>query len=143
MGIGVVFLLLVIATAVAPFVWATWWVVASVGGSSRPAVPEPVVVPIRKARSNFAFPQPADLSLPRRRGAIAIFRLSDGAEIGSCTGPDEAGKCPRAAADGTVPCAGCMLSLPQPVRGSGEWHIPAGYQSCLVGSYQVFRQPVH
>jgi hypothetical protein len=33
-----------------------------------------------------------------------------------------------------------MLSLPQPIRGSREWHIPAGYQSCLVGSYAAFRQ---
>jgi hypothetical protein len=142
MGIGVVFLLLLIAAMIAPFVWAMWWAAASVGGSARPSIVRAVVEPVRKPRSSFAFPQPADLSLPRHLRAIAICRLSDGAEIGSCDGPDRYGKCPRATADGTVPCAGSMLSLPQPVRGSAEWHIPTGYKTCLVGSYQVFRQPV-
>jgi hypothetical protein len=142
MGIGVVFLVLLMAAAIAPLGWVIWWAATSVG-STRPSFATAVVEPVRKARLDFAFPQPADLSLPRRPRAIGIFRLSDGAEIGSCSGPDHAGKCPRATADGIVPCAGCMLSLPQPVRGSGEWHIPSGYKSCLVGSYQVFRQPVH
>jgi hypothetical protein len=82
------------------------------------------------------------MSLAIHRGAIAVCRLADGVETGGCNGPDHAGKCPRALADGTVPCAGCILSLPRPIRGSTEWHIPAGYQTCLVGSYEVFRQPV-
>jgi hypothetical protein len=142
MGIGVVFLLLVIAAMIAPLVWAIWWMAASVGGSAGPGIARAVVEPVRKVRWDFAFPQPADLSLPRHLRAIAICRLSDGAETGSCGGPDRAGRCPRAAADGTVPCAGSMLSLPRLVRGSAEWHIPAGYKACLVGSYEVFRQPV-
>jgi hypothetical protein len=142
MGIGVVFLLVLIAAMIAPLVWAIWWAAASVGGSARLSIARTVVEPARKARSGFAFPQPADLSLPRHLRAIAICRLSDGAEIGTCNGPDGSGRCPRAMADGTVPCAGSLLSLPQPVRGSGEWHIPTGYKTCLVGSYQVFRQPI-
>ncbi|HXN78871.1 MAG TPA: hypothetical protein VN965_08900 [Candidatus Dormibacteraeota bacterium] len=141
MGVGVVFMLLLIAATIAPLVWAIWWVAASVG-STRPGFAKAVVEPVRKARLYFSFPQPADMSLPRYPRAIAICRLSDGAEIESCSGPDLAGKCPRAAADGSVPCAGSMLSLPRLVRGSAEWHIPAGYKACLVGSYQVFRQPV-
>ena len=142
MGIGVIFLVLVIAAMIAPLVWAVWWAAASIGGPAQPSIARAVVEPVRKARWDFAFPQPADLSLRRHPRAIAICRLSDGAEIGTCTGPDRAGRCPRASADGTVPCAGSMLSLPRLVRGSGEWHIPAGYKTCLVGSYQVFRQPV-
>jgi len=142
MGIAVVFLLFVIAAMIAPLIWAIWWAAASVGGSARPSSAIEMVEPVRRARWGFAFPQPADLSLPRHPRAIGICRLSDGAEIGTCNGPDRAGRCPRAAADGTVPCAGSMLSLPQRVRGSGEWHIPIGYKACLVGSYQVFRQTV-
>jgi hypothetical protein len=142
MSIGFVFVWLLIAAMIAPLVWVFWWAAASVGGSARPGIATLLVEPVRKPRLEFAFPQPADLSLPRHPRAIAICRLSDGAEIASCNGPDRAGRCPRAAADGTVPCAGSMVSLPQPVRGSGEWHIPSGYKTCLVGSYQVFRQPV-
>jgi hypothetical protein len=142
MGIFIVFLLLLMAAMIAPLVWLIWWALASVGGLARLSVARAAVEPTRKARAVFTFPQPADLSLPRYPRAIAICRLSDGAEIGSCNGPDRAGRCPRAAADGTVPCAGSILSLPRPVRGSGEWHIPNGYKACLVGSYQVFQQPV-
>jgi hypothetical protein len=141
MGIGVVFLLLLIGAAIAPVVWVVWWAAASVGGSARPGIARVVVNPERMVRRAFAVPQPADLSLSRHTRLIAICRLSDGAEIGTCNGPDRAGRCPRAASDGTVPCAGSLLSLPQPLRGSGEWHIPAGYKTCLVGSYEVFRQP--
>jgi len=43
-------------------------------------------------------------------------------------------------ADGTVPCAGLLLALPRPVRGSIEWQIPAGYGACLLGGFGVFRQ---
>jgi len=83
-----------------------------------------------------------DMALPRYSTAMAICRLSDGAEIGDCKGLDRIGGCPRALPDRTVPCAGSILSLPRPIRGSSEWHIPYGYRSCLVGSYEVYRQAV-
>ena len=139
---GVLFGYLMIAAVVAPVMWVIWWAFASLGGSARLSTAPAPSQPARKSRSSFSFPQPADMTLPRHPRAIAICRLSDGAEIGACDGPDRAGQCPRAFADGTVPCAGSLLSLPRPIRGSSEWHIPFGYRSCLPGSYAVFRQPV-
>jgi hypothetical protein len=97
---------------------------------------------VRRAPSGFSFPQPSDMCLPRYPRAIAVCRPSDGAEFGRCIGPDLAGQCPVALAHGTVPCSGSVLSLPRPIRGSTEWHIPSGYRTCLLGSYEVFRQPV-
>jgi len=142
MATTIVLTYLLIAALLAPVVWVMWWGAASLGGSARlRAAPAPSP-PVRRARSSFSFPQPADMTLPRHLRAIAICRLSDGAEIGGCKGPDRAGKCPLALADGTVPCAGSVLSLPQPIRGSAEWHIPSGYRTCLLGSYEIFRQPV-
>lgn len=140
MGTGIV--LLLIAALLPPVVWVTWWGVASLGGSARLSTPPAPSQQVHRARSSFSFPQPVDMTLPRHPRAIAICRLSDGAEIGGCNGPDGAGKCPQALADGTVPCAGSVLSLPRPIRGSMEWHIPFAYRTCLLGSYEVFRQPV-
>jgi hypothetical protein len=142
MGTGIVFTFLVIAAVISPLIWLLWWGMASVGAPNRLVIASMPSSPARGPRTSRAVPQPTDMNLPRLAGAIAVCRLSDGAEIATCKGPDAAGKCPRALADGTVPCAGFMLSLPRRVRGSSEWQIPAGYQSCLVGSYEVFRQPV-
>ena len=144
MGIGIAFTYLVIAALAAPLLWLLWWGAGSlVGGRLQVSA-----VPTRgngaknavKVRSGFDYPRPADVTLPGRRGAVAIYRLTDATEIGTCHGPDHAGKCPRALADGTVPCAGSLLALPRPIRGSAEWHIPFGYRACLLGSYDVFRQ---
>jgi hypothetical protein len=142
MGGGTVFTFLLIAALLAPAVWVVWWAFASLGGlnrfSSAPAQTETA----RTAPSGFSFPQPSDMCQPRYPRAIAVCRPSDGAEVGRCIGPDLAGQCPAALADGTVPCSGSVLSLPRPIRGSTEWHIPSGYRTCLLGSYEVFRQPV-
>ena len=92
-------------------------------------------------RSDFVRPHPIDMPLAGRTGGIVICRLSDGAEVGTCQGPNHAGKCPRPLDDGTVPCAGSALVLPLLIRGSREWHIPAGYRACFMGSYDVYRQP--
>lgn len=138
MAIGFVFEYLLIAALLAPVAWVVWWAASAVGNR-----PIRVSLPVRgpsKTRPSFSVPQPVDMSLPKHSRAITVCRLSDGAKMTACSGPDSAGRCPRALADGTVPCAGSMLSLPQPIRGSREWHIPAGYQSCLVGSYAAFRQ---
>lgn len=70
-----------------------------------------------------------------------IHRLSDGAEVGTCAGPTKDGRCPRPAADGTVPCAGHVLVLPLAVRGTPQWRIPEGWKGCLAGSYDVFCAP--
>lgn len=142
MGLGIVFTYFLIAGLLAPVAWVMWWGVSSLGGSARLSIAPAPSQQVRRARASFSFPQPADMTLPRHPGAITICRFADGAEIGGCKGPDRAGKCPRALADGTVPCAGSMLSLPWPIRGSTEWHIPFGYRTCLLGSYEVFRQPV-
>jgi len=140
MAIGFVFEYLLIAALLAPVVWVMWWAAAALGDRSH-AVASPVRGPrIRKSHPGFSFPQPVDMSLPRHGQAITVCRIADGAKVDACSGPDSAGRCPRALANGTVPCAGSILSLPQPIRGSREWHIPAGYESCLVGSYAAFRQ---
>lgn len=142
MGSTMVFTYLLIAALVLPVTWAMWWGVASLGRSARLSSAPAPSRPVRGVRPVFSLPQPADMTLPRRPGAVTIYRLSDGAEIGGCSGPDHAGKCPRALANGTVPCAGSVLALPRQIRGSAEWHIPSGYRTCLLGSYEVFRQPV-
>lgn len=141
MGTGIVFTFLLLAAMVAPVVWLMWWVLASVGAPGRLIVSPAASAPAGAPRARLAVPQPTDMDMPGLAGAIAVYRVSDGAQTGACQGPDAAGKCPRLLADGTVPCAGHMLSLPVRVRGSRDWQIPAGYQSCLVGSYEVFRQP--
>ena len=145
MGIGIAFTFLLIATLVAPLVWIAWWAAGSFGGNGRVALAP--AVPSRKAgtgvatrRSAFERPRPADLSLPRRTSSIAMY-TGAGAELASCSGPDHSGRCPRTAAGGAVPCAGLVLSLPRPVSGSTEWHIPSGYRACMLGSYDAFRQP--
>jgi hypothetical protein len=140
MAIGIVFEYLLIAALLAPVAWVMWWGASTLGDSSRPRSSPVRGRQIRKSGPSFSFPQPADMNLPRHSRAITVCRISDGAKIDACSGPDSAGRCPRTLANGTVPCAGSMLSLPLPIRGSREWHIPAGYQSCLVGSYAAFRQ---
>jgi hypothetical protein len=140
MAIGIVFEYLFIAALLAPVAWLMWWGASSLGDYSRPVVSPTPGPRTPKSRPSFSFPQPVDMSLPSHSRAITVCRVADGAKIDACSGPDSGGKCPRTLANGTVPCAGSMLSLPQPIRGSREWHIPAGYQSCLVGSYAAFRQ---
>jgi len=138
---GTLFIYLLIAALLAPLVWVMWWAVASPGGSARLRTAPAKKQHVARPRSSFSFPQPVDMALRRHSGATAISWFSHGAETGGCIGPDQTGKCPRVLADGTVPCAGLVLSLPRLIRGSAEWHIPFGYQTCLPGSYEVFRQP--
>jgi hypothetical protein len=140
MATGTVFIYLLIAALLSPVVWVMWWGVASLGGSARLST-APAKKHVARPRSSFSFPQPADMTLPRQSGANAISWFSNGKEIGACIGPDHDGKCPRVRADGTVPCAGSVVSLPRLIRGSAEWQIPFGYRTCLTGSYEVFRQP--
>jgi hypothetical protein len=141
MGLLIVFTFLFIAALAAPFVWVAWWGTDSfVGEGLRPAA-----APVRRpdaatVTARFERPHAADLRLARLAKAIAVYRPGDRAAAESCQGPDATGRCPRRLADGTVPCAGMVLSLPRPVRGSTEWSIPAGYDACLVGGYGVFRQ---
>lgn len=141
MGTGIVLTFLLIAALLAPVVWVVWWTLAAIGGVNRLSTAPAKAETARRAHSSFSFPQPADMSLARYPRSIAVCRLSDGAEVGRCSGPDLAGKCPQVLANGTVPCSGAVLSLPRPIRGSMEWHIPSGYRTCLLGSYEVFRQP--
>ena len=140
MGLAYLPTYIVIASLLAPLAWVMWWAVASATSADN-------LSPVRRPKSQLnqipapvALPQPVDMNLPKLPGRIGVFRLSDGVEIRGCSGPDHDGKCPGLLADGTVPCAGLMLSLPMSIRGSREWHIPIGQQTCLVGSYDVFRQ---
>ena len=135
MGTGIVFVYLVIAAMVAPFVWVSWWAVASIGRESAQKAPAPARAPVARPQRN---PFPLDLRLVSRPRAVTVYSAA-GQEISTCPGPNADGRCSRPLGDGTVPCAGCLLALPQPIRGSFEWHIPSGYQSCLLGSYDVFR----
>jgi hypothetical protein len=102
----------------------------------RAVAARPVAVPVS------AQPHATDMPLPSRRGEVVIYRASDGAEVDRCQGPDYMGGCPRPQAGGVVPCAGCLLALPVVVRGSRGWHIPAAYQTCILGGYDIYRQPV-
>lgn len=143
MGIGIAFTFLLIAALVAPLVWIAWWAAGSLGGNGRvalaPVLPRGEAHAGAAARRGFERPRPADLSLPRRPAAITMYSRA-GAEFASCSGPDHTGRCPRTPAGGPVPCAGLVLSLPRPVGGSTEWHVPSGYRACMLGSYDVFRQ---
>ena len=136
---GVLILFLLAAAILAPILWVTWWGAGSIaGGRMQPAVApvQPAVVRSRPQPRPF----PIDLTLASRRNAITVYNAA-GSELATCPGPDAGGKCCRPLANGTVPCAGCLLALPLPIRGSFEWQIPSGYQACLVGSYDVFRAP--
>ena len=92
-------------------------------------------------RTRFVRPTPAGGQYARRTGQVLICRLPDGAEVDSCHGPNREGGCPRQLDDGTVPCSGHVLALPQVLRGSWAWHIPAAYHTCFLGSYDLWRQP--
>lgn len=138
MGTGIVFVYLLIAALVAPIVWLLWWGAGSLGDRRSGAaalprgqgsLPRPV----------FTYPEPVDVSLRSRSDAVTIYNRS-GREVDMCAGPDVKGGCPRPGEDGVVPCSGCLLALPRPMRGSFEWQVPAAYKACPIGSYAVFRQ---
>lgn len=137
MGTGMVFVYLMIAALVAPIVWVLWWSAGSLArGTRRPVTAleaRPVLRPV------FAYPEAVDLDLSSQAGAVTIYSAA-GRHVSSCAGPDRRGRCPRPDEEGTVPCSGCVLALPRPIRGSFEWQIPARYKSCLLGSYASFRQ---
>jgi hypothetical protein len=129
---------LLILAAVFPVLWVAWWAADSAfRGSLVVKAVAPIPTAPKAPRSDY--PRPVDLTLPRRRGTLVIYSRTELAETGNCRGADAAGKCPRALADGTVACAGSLLSLPAPIRGSGEWQIPFGYKVCPVASYDVYR----
>lgn len=137
MGTGIVFVYLIIAALVAPIVWVLWWSAGSLSRGTQRAVTAPQAPAVLKPV--FAYPEAVDLNLPSRAGAVSIYSAS-GRQVSSCAGPDSHGRCPRPDAEGTVPCSGCVLALPRPIRGSFEWQIPARYKACLLGSYASFRQ---
>jgi hypothetical protein len=139
MDMGIVLVFFVMAALLLPPLWAVWWALDSIGGGSPRLVSAPRAA--TAARPYVSFPTAVDVTLPSRRNAVTIY-TARGREITTCAGPDAVGKCPRPLEDGTVPCSGCLLALPRPIRGSFEWQIPAGYSSCLLGSYSVFRQTV-
>lgn len=139
MGTGIVFTYLLIAAFAAPVLWLAWWGAGSLGGARRTGRPVPVAAQAPARRRSFDRPYPADLGFIGRRGMIAIYDGA-GVQVETCKGPDSGGKCPRPLADGSVPCAGCVLALPAPIQGSRQWHIPSGYQACMAGTYAVYRQ---
>jgi len=139
MGTGIVFTYLLIAAVAAPLLWLAWWGAGSLGGTRRAGRAVPVRLETPARRHGFDRPYPADIGLIGQRARIAIYDTA-GVQVETCKGPDSAGKCPRPLADGSVPCAGCLLALPASIQGSRQWHIPSGYQACLVGSYAAYRQ---
>ena len=133
------FIYLLFAVLVAPVFWLMWWAADSVFAGTR-ALAAVGPAPEGAKRRTFDYPRPVDVTLPRRLGTIAIYSTTDRIEIDGCRGADASGKCPRSSADGTVACAGLLLSLPAPIRGSAEWQIPIGYKICPVASYDIYRQ---
>jgi hypothetical protein len=133
------FIYLLIVAAVFPVLWVAWWAADCAFRGSQ-VVKAAVPIPTAAKRPRSDYPRPVDLTLPRRRGTLIIYSRSQLTEIGGCLGADAAGKCPRAVADGTVACAGSLLSLPAPIRGSGEWQVPFGYKVCPVASYDIYRR---
>ncbi len=138
MGSGIVFTYLLIVAVVAPIVWLAWWMVDSLGNARRiPAVAAPRRSTVKAAAP--AHPYPVDLVLPAQAGKVIRYSTS-GKALASCPGPDAGGECPFKSDEGVVPCSGTLLALPRAIRGSFEWQIPAGYRSCLLGSYGAFRR---
>ena len=141
MGMGIAFTFIALAVLAAPIVWLVWWAADSLGNrpiaATVPAAPKPR---IDDRRTRFAYPQPADSRMPESPDGITVYGLAGGDPKAFCSGPDSKGACPIAHADGVVPCAGCVLVLPVAVRGSRDWHIPAGYTSCIAGTYGALRQ---
>ncbi len=143
MGMGYALALIVTIVALAVPLWIGGWIFDYVTTAGRRSPrgrlrPAPAAGGGR-SRLTFSAPQPLDHPLPRTVGAVGIFRASDNCQVDRCTGPDHAGRCPRTSSDGTVPCAGQLLGLPVPVRGSQAWHIPAGYSACPLGGYGAYR----
>jgi hypothetical protein len=146
MGIGIAFTFLLIVTLAAPLVWVAWWAAESLGGNGQLKLSTVMArgdahADATARRSRFERPRPADVSLPGRAGTVVMYSRTGRGEVASCQGPDHSGRCPRTPAGGPVPCAGLVLSLPRPVSGSTEWHVPSGYRACMLGSYDAFRQP--
>jgi hypothetical protein len=137
MATGFVFVYLAIAAVAFPFVWFFWWALDSL--ANRPVRPRTEVRIQPPARPAYTAPHAVDVSLPVRPSEVTVYSAR-GIELSTCAGPDTKGRCSKPLADGTVPCAGCVLALPRPIRGSFEWQIPSGYRACLLGSYGVFRQ---
>lgn len=137
MGTGILFVYLVIAALVAPIAWVLWWSAGSLGRGTRRPVRAPEASAVMQPV--FTFPEAVDLDLPSRADAVTIYSAK-GRRVSSCVGPDSQGRCPHPDDEGMVPCSGCVLALPRPIRGSFEWQIPARYRACLLGSYASFRQ---
>ena len=137
MGTTIVFVYVSILAFVAPFIWLMWWSIDSLG--NRPVPARAVSSPRRPTRLAYSAPSPVDAHLPVRRDRVTVYNRT-GKVVNTCAGPDADGKCGQPLADGTVRCAGCILAMPHPIRGSLEWEIPEGYRNCLLGSYQAFRQ---
>ena len=137
MATGFVVVYLAILALVAPVVWLVWWALDS--AASRPATVHPPAATPKAAKPVSLAPHPIDRSLPFRRDMVTVYSAS-GKELSTCAGPNAQGRCSRPLEDGTVPCAGCLLALPRPIRGSLDWQIPAGYDACLLGGYGALRQ---
>ena len=140
MATGVVLTYLAIAAVAAPILWIMWWGAGSIGRNGRARlVPAPVAAGQALAPAGMDRPYPADVALEGTRGRVTLYNAR-GVQVETCHGPDSAGRCPRPLADGSVPCAGCLLALPAAVQGSRQWHIPEGYRACMLGSYGAYRQ---
>ena len=137
MATGFVFVYLAILALVAPVVWLVWWALDS--AASRPATVHPPAATPKAAKPVSLAPHPIDRSLPFRRDMVTVYSAS-GKELSTCAGPNAQGRCSRPLEDGTVPCAGCLLALPRPIRGSLDWQIPAGYDACRLGGDGARRQ---
>jgi hypothetical protein len=137
MATGFVFVYLAIVALAAPLLWLIWWSFDSL--ANRPAATYSPIRAARPPKAVYAAPHGVDVGLAVRPNKVTVYSKA-GQELSTCDGPDAGGRCSRPLADGSVPCAGCLLALPRPIRGSLEWEIPSSYRTCLLGSYTVFRQ---
>ena len=140
MGMGYAFALFLTVLVLAPVLWLLGWALDFLTGRARrPQRNLSQPRPAPPAKPYFNAPRQIDIRLPARTGEVGIYRMSDLAAVDRCTGPDAAGRCPRALDDGTVPCGGHVLALPVAIRGGREWHVPARYEGCPLASYQAVR----
>jgi hypothetical protein len=68
----------------------------------------------------------------------------DGRVLDTCSGPDQSGRCPKTADDGTLPCAGHILHTQSTGRAGWELRVHPMAIDCPLQAPRVWaKQPGH